>query len=141
MNERVEYACELLGSKRWPSQRIQALIDRFGVCYRTAQNYLRKARNKYIKASGKDRDQFRTEQISWLQEIVHDQTANLKNRLAAAKQLANLCGLNQPIRHEVTGKDGKPLIDRNLQQGLVDDADAAEAAATLDEVLLNGRPH
>lgn len=126
MDERIAFACEVMTRHRFSHQRIKEIMETYKVSERTARSYISKARAIFLKQLNKDRDKLVAEHANWLQGIIHDPAANLKNRLTAAKQLAMLCGLNAPVRVAVSA-DQAPLFNMKDVEGILSETESESA--------------
>lgn len=98
LEERVELTYRLLSDGLRKSDIKQALKDSYGVCARTAENYLARARELQLLELREERDVHRGGALAFYRRIIADPTASIREKLLAQQQIDKLLGLAVPIR-------------------------------------------
>jgi hypothetical protein len=98
LEERVDLTYRLLSEGMRKSAIKNALKAQFGVCSRTCENYLARARQRQLADLRETRDEHRAQSLAFYRAIVADSGATLRDRLLAQKRIDDLLGLDTPLR-------------------------------------------
>lgn len=127
LEDRVELTYRLLSDGMRKSEIKQALKATYGVCARTAENYLSRARIIQLEELREERDIHRGSALAFYKRILSDSSAKISDKLTAQKRIDDLLGLAVPFR----------VAMQIREQTQVDDSTEFEAAletATLAEL-------
>ncbi|MFM8213833.1 MAG: hypothetical protein ACKN82_04235 [Pirellula sp.] len=98
LEERIELTYRLLSDGMRKSDIKRALRDAYGVCARTAENYLARARELQLLDLREERDVHRGASLAFYRRILTDPTAKISDKLHAQKRIDDLLGLAVPFR-------------------------------------------
>ncbi len=98
LEERIELTYRLLSDGMRKSDIKRALRDTYGVCARTAENYLARARELQLLDLREERDVHRGASLAFYRRILTDPTAKISDKLHAQKRIDDLLGLAVPFR-------------------------------------------
>lgn len=106
---------------------------------RTAETYIRRAREIAREAAGQDRDEMVFEALRFYRAMINDNKISAADRIRARKQLDRLMGLDAPTRVEHSGVGGGPIQtddgSRAVMEQLMGDSDALEQLNVLADRL------
>jgi len=98
LEERIELTYRLLSDGMRKSDIKRALRDAYGVCARTAENYLARARELQLLDLREERDVHRGASLAFYRRILTDPTAKITDKILAQKRIDDLLGLAVPFR-------------------------------------------
>lgn len=98
LEQRIELTYRLLSDGLRKSDIKQALKDSYGVCARTAEAYLSRARELQLIELREERDIHRAGALALYRRMLADPTATIKDKLLAQQQIDKLLGLAVPMR-------------------------------------------
>lgn len=79
------------------------------ICPRTLESIITAARKRLVELTGRTREDRINDSMLFYESMVRNSGAPVRDRIRAQESIDRLLGLNAPLRHEVTGKDGDPL--------------------------------
>jgi len=126
VTSRVRETADLICSGYRRCQIHETICGKYGVSWRTAEEYSSRAREMLIEESGKPFAEHRAEVFGKYQEILRSKKTPRSEQLAALKGKRDLLGLDPPRRNELSGPDGEVLqitaaIDTDSLERLSDD--------------------
>jgi hypothetical protein len=102
----------------------EACRDQFASSYRTTERDIATARDLLMAELDETREAMLARSLSLYRSILNDPRASLLDKVRAQKRIDKIMGLEAPLKHEVTGKDGRPI-----QTQMIDPAKATEIAS------------
>jgi hypothetical protein len=93
LEERVTFVARLLSNGLFKSQIKKLIREKYGVCTRTAEEYIGKARKELRKRFGKDKKGHQTDSYSMYRSVVADPNNLVSDRLKAQERIDKLLGL------------------------------------------------
>ncbi|MBL4702742.1 MAG: hypothetical protein JKX85_15970 [Phycisphaeraceae bacterium] len=132
---RIDRVLQMLVAGSSKSEIKKMCRSSFGVSARTAERYLSSARNILIEELDEPREVLIARSLGLYRSVVSDNKSSTINKLRAQKRVDKIMGLESPLKHEITGKDGKPIqqqiIDPQHASKIASDPALAAAAQTL----------
>lgn len=101
------------------------------------EDILRGAEGFMVRASGKTEGELKDENYAFYKGLILDPKAGRWVQLKAAERIDKLCGLEGPVKVELSGGLAHTA---QLAVGLIRDAKVAKVLDQLDDVLHAGRP-
>jgi len=77
---------------------------------RSVERYLKEARQRLREHRGQSHEDLQAASMAFYELILQDPNARSGDKLFARKRLDQLLGLEEPQRHELSGKDGGPIV-------------------------------
>ncbi|HAI10602.1 MAG TPA: hypothetical protein DCM28_02785 [Phycisphaerales bacterium] len=97
--------------------------ERFDASARTVERYLQQARNLLIEELEEPIEAIKARSLTLYRSIINDRKATLLDKVRAQKRIDKIMGLEAPLKHEVSGRDGRPI-----QTQMIDPAKATKIA-------------
>ncbi|HEV3023438.1 MAG TPA: hypothetical protein VGX76_13280 [Pirellulales bacterium] len=128
LEDRIERTRCLLAAGNRKADVKKALIAAYGVCARTCENYIARAREKILEGTGKPKDEHRAEALAFYETLKTSPESPVVAKIKAQERIDKLLGLEAPQKLEHAGADGQPLTFAALL--LASQAPPAEETAT-----------
>lgn len=116
LRERVNTCVDLKASGMADGLVKRVVAVKYSISGRTVERYLRRARERMMAETGKAKETHRADLYTFLVRVMGNTKLGPRDRLLAAKQIAELLGLNAPLRHEHTGAEGGPVKYQNVEE-------------------------
>lgn len=109
--ERVLLVAKLLCRGLFKSDIHRVVTERYHVHWRTADNYVVRARQLLLSNVQKTRDTLISESYGFYSSVLCDPNASMSDRLRAQERIDDLFALQAPRtqHHELSGPNGEPL--------------------------------
>ena len=110
LRSRYRVVIELLG--RLPKMQIHDFCrTAWDVCWKTADNYVARAREMMLEACDTTKPEMRAQAYHFYDSVLNDPTASHFEKLRARQRIDDLFGLNAPQQHrvEASGPGGGPI--------------------------------
>jgi hypothetical protein len=101
--ERVNYACRVLGRRGYKHELFALLRNRYGISTRTCERVLARAREVMAQRAGKNRVEHRVDALSFYESVVRDPESTTAEKLHAQSRIDKLLGLEAPQRVGIGG--------------------------------------
>lgn len=115
LHERIELTYRLLSDRMRKSDIKAALKAEYGVCARTAENYLSRAREIQLQEYREEREVHAGGALAFYSRIAGDQTNTVAQRINAQREIDKLLGLAVPARLSVTMSGGSSTKPDELE--------------------------
>lgn len=104
---RVAFARKCIGDLMMYEGEVKRVCAvKFGCSPRSAERYIKAAREQLRDQAGLSDDDFRAQNLAPLQKIIADPKTSARAKIAAIKVVNRMYGLNKPQKHEISGPDG-----------------------------------
>jgi hypothetical protein len=90
---RVKYAVALLSGAVHTREIVRRLGARYGVCRRTSELYLARARAALVERTGRPVEQHRLDAFAFYESVIRDPEATVREKLLAQARIDKLLGL------------------------------------------------
>ena len=107
IQERVELVADMVARLGKRGEIHRACAEKWGVCWRSADRYVSRAREVLRQRAGISREEAREMGISLLFGLIRSGSPRIA--LMAEARLAEIFGYNAPRQHELTGRNGRAL--------------------------------
>jgi hypothetical protein len=119
--ERINYACQVLGRRGYKHELFALLRHRYGISTRTCERILARARVVMAQRAGKDRAEHKVDALSFYESVVRDPGATTGERLHAQSRIDRLLGLEAPQRLAHGGDPKAPPARVRVTETIVRD--------------------
>lgn len=123
INERTDMILLWISQGQSKGQIKQLAKTKWDVSARTVERSLVGCRKLLLKEIDESREVLVANSISYYRNFLTDPKASEHAKLRARERMDKILGLDAPLKHELTGKDGKPI-----QTQTIDPAKATEIA-------------
>jgi hypothetical protein len=110
LERRVDLVANLLAGRMRKGAIKRLLAVKYAVSARTVERYLRAARRLLIRESGRSKDEHRAYGVRFLEGIIADSGASIRDKLSAQSELSRMLGLYSPQRIAHGGDSEAPPI-------------------------------
>lgn len=125
-NTRIEFARNLLGQAKYPSEIKRALSEEFGITTRSAERYITDAVKQVREGIERSDIDLVSEAISVYQEIIRSKDSTDRDKIRARERIDKILGLEAPTRVAISNDYRDKLKELGIDPAkAVDDVSAA----------------
>ena len=114
--KRIEFVRKMLTTGVSKAAIKRALRGTYDVRYRTAENYVARARERILQMTGKPRAEHVADSYEFYRKVQADPKEKCIVRLKARERIDKLLGLETPQRRELSGAGGQLEPDIGIEQ-------------------------
>ncbi|MFG0247514.1 MAG: hypothetical protein ACF8OB_01400 [Phycisphaeraceae bacterium JB051] len=136
---RINRVLDMLTKGHTKGEIKQVCRDEFGCSYRTTERDIASAREELMREADEDRKAMLARSLSFYRAITTNDGESTLNKLRAQKRIDKIMGLEAPLKHEHSGRDGRPIqtqmIDAEKATQIAGDPELAAHAEALGVAL------